>query len=925
MSEVMLRINACTSADGAKRYYTESHYIEGKHTRLDYYAEKDKAIGIWGGTAAGKLGLSDGIRKQDFDAVCDNKRPDNDEALTGRTNLNRRVGYDFTFNASKSISLAYAFGDKEQKREISNAFQDSVRETMSQIEKEMLTRVRAKGENYDRLTGNMLWGEFTHYTTRPVKNIPDPHLHIHCFVPNATYCKKEKKWKAGQFGQIKQDGAYYQAYFHSALAKNLQEAGYNIRRTKNGIEIKEVSDDLIKKFSNRTKQIEEHAEKFKITDIKAKSKIGENTRARKQGAISEREQLIEWKKRLSIQEQQIFKNLKTDNTDVLKPTNSKIIKQHIDYAINHHLERKSVVSDKEVLAMAIKQSSCVASPQEIIAGFNKHGNIISVKDGDRNLVTTKEALKEEKKLIANANSFRGSIKPINTEYKIQNEKLNEQQKRAVQHALNTKDGLIIISGKAGVGKTTLMREVKAGIQLSGKKIFSFAPSANASRNVQRSEGFADADTVASLIQNKERQSQFRKQIIWIDEAGQLSNKAMNRIFDIAKEQNARIILSGDTRQHNSIERGDALRIIQKYSAVKSIYINNIIRQKNKEYRNAVKLLSKGNIEKGFDKLIESDSLHEIEKANDRVKAVAIDYINSSGWGKQRDVLVVSPTHKEGLRVTKEIRHQLKQKELLGKEDREFNTLRKLPFTEVEKKDIDNYQVGQVLTFHQHAKGVKAGSKLTVHEIYNGNIIAKNKDDILIEIPLKNTKRYSIYERQKNYFTKGDKLRITNNGKSINGGNIYNGSTYYVNGFDKLGNIKLSNGALLSKNYGHFTQGYVTTSHSSQGKTADKVIISQSSQSFKASSLEQFYVSVSRGKNAVSIYTDNKQNLLNAVKQSTHRLSGMELIGGGKYITQIINNYRQLKNKIGASIDNRISKIRTHEIPRQNITRPGRTR
>jgi hypothetical protein len=100
--------------------------------------------------------------------------------------------------------------------------------------------------------------------------------------------------------------------------------------------------------------------------------------------------------------------------------------------------------------------------------------------------------------------------------------------------------------------------------------------------------------------------------------------------------------------------------------------------------------------------------------------------------------------------------------------------------------------------------------------------------------------------------------------------------YNVSGFDKFGNINLSNGSSITKDYGHINLGYVLTSQASQGKTVDKVIISQSSLSFRASSQEQFYVSVSRGKQAVAIYTDSKADLLRAVSQSGERRSAIEL-------------------------------------------------
>lgn len=226
----MLRITVSKSASGAKKYYSDSYYKEGKEKRLEYYSDKLETIGKWGGKASEKLGLGSEIHKADFDALCDNKRPDNGRSLTGRTKDGRRVGYDFTFNASKSISLAHTFGSDEDRKAIEKAFMDSVRITMSELEKNMQARVRDNGKDENRQTGNIIYGEFTHYTTRPIDGVPDPHLHAHCFVFNATFDKESDKWKAGQFGQIVQDAPYYESYFHAQLAQHLEKVGYQVEQ-----------------------------------------------------------------------------------------------------------------------------------------------------------------------------------------------------------------------------------------------------------------------------------------------------------------------------------------------------------------------------------------------------------------------------------------------------------------------------------------------------------------------------------------------------------------------------------------------------------------------------------------------------------------------------------------------------------------------
>jgi ATP-dependent exoDNAse (exonuclease V) alpha subunit len=87
---------------------------------------------------------------------------------------------------------------------------------------------------------------------------------------------------------------------------------------------------------------------------------------------------------------------------------------------------------------------------------------------------------------------------------------------------------------------------------------------------------------------------------------------------------------------------------------------------------------------------------------------------------------------------------------------------------------------------------------------------------------------------------------------------------------------LGNGWTVSKDYGFLAHGYVVTSHASQGKTVKRVIIGQSADSMRAASREQFYVSVSRGRERATIFTDDKKALLEAVSRSDDRVAATEL-------------------------------------------------
>lgn len=860
----MLRMVQSNSAAAAKSYYAEGL------SREDYYSEGQEIVGAWGGQLATALGLTGQVDKAGFDALCDNVNPATGERLTARTKGARRVGYDINFHCPKSVSVLYALTSDDT---ILTAFRESVRDTMREMETAMQTRVRSAGRSEDRATANMAWAEFVHFTARPVRGVPDPHLHAHCFTFNATLDREEGKIKAGQFGSIKRDAPYYEAGFHARLAGRLSALGYGIERTAKGWEVLGVPASLIDKFSRRTAEIEAHAKAKGIMDAKRKDAIGARIRAGKRRGLTKDDLKAEWSARLDEGEAGALRRAKGQG---MTPHVSDAAA--FEYALAHAFERSSVVSEKRLMAEALRRGVGSVTVEGITKQAAQAGLLSRLIEGQK-FSTTRGVLAEEQAMIALARSERGAHRPLASRYQVMASGLSEEQQKAVRHILRSRDGVIGVRGGAGVGKTSLMREAVAGIESSGKQVFTFAPSAQASRGVLRAEGFGEADTVASLLANKDTQAKIAGQVVWVDEAGLVGAATMRNLLALAKEKQARVILSGDVRQHGAVERGDALRIIEENGGLVSAEVRDIKRQRG-TYKEAVAAISRGDVACGFDTL---ESMGAVVEAGDgeRHKLLAADYLQAVKEGKT--ALVVSPTHAEGRKVTEAIRGELKRAGRIGRGEKPFLQCRNLSLTEAERGDIKNYQPGYIVQFHQNVKGFTNGEKLTVkgRDGRGVNVTRANGESALL--PLSEAKKFSVYDAGQLPLAAGDKLRITQNGFTLSeknrakGHRLNNGAVYEVEGFTKAGDIKLTNGWVVAKDYGHLAHGYVATSHGAQGTTVDRVLIAQSSASLPASSREQFYVSVSRGREGVKLYTDDKSALLEAVGASSARLSAVDLV------------------------------------------------
>lgn len=869
----MLRIIASQSVKQAKSYYTVGLKQEALgRGQGKYYLDEQEQIGEWRGQGAERLNLKGRVDQKAFEQLCDNINPTSGRRLTVRTKQNRRVGYDFNFHCPKSVSVVQALTGDER---ILSAFQKSVTETMEEIEDAVSARVRTGGATGDRWTGNLIWGEFTHFTARPVAGKPDPHLHSHCFAFNATWDWTEKKWKAGEFGQIKHDGPYYESLFLASLGKRLSDLGYSVERTKSNFEIRGVPQSLIKKFSQRTQQIEEKA--VGITDPKVRSALGARTRAKKVKRIMT-DLKDEWMARLTSEEQQAIARLYEASRRGGYRLNQLTPRQAMDFALEHCLENASVVSEKKLIETALRHGMGQVEVSEVKRERFRSGIVNRDLDG-QSYCTTHEILGEEWACVQYVKDGRGMCSPLNPDdYLFSNQKLSDEQKGVVRHVIGSRDRVIAIRGAAGTGKTTMMQEAVKAIESGGRKVFTFAPSAEASRGVLRKEGFGNAQTVAHLLENSSLQEQVQGQVLWIDEAGLLSSRQMRGIFDLAKERQCRVVLSGDTLQNTPVERGDALRILELHAGIESASLTVNRRQKGEKHREAVACLRQGRSAEGLKKLEELNALVEISSDTERYQRLSEDYVQAV-IGK-KEVIVVSPTHAEGLKVTQSIRERLRQVGKIGIQETPISKLQDLHWSVAQRREAHLYQEGMEVQFHREAKGFDRGERAKVTgRDDTGRVWIKNTLGEKKQLPLDQPGHYQVYEIQNLGVAVGDKIRITRNGQTLDGHALSNGQVYQIKGLTPEGDLRLANHWVIPKNYGHLAHGYCVTSYTSQGKTVDEVLIAQASQSSRAAFREQFYVSASRFRESIRIYTDDKEALGSSIVKSCRRVSALDLIKG----------------------------------------------
>jgi len=868
----MLTIRAMSGGVG----YAQRHL---EHS--DYYDEHRRVQGEWQGRGAELLGLSGDVTREQFEAVRESLHPETGEYLRPRHSADRvsvdgteqskaRSLYDLTFSAPKSVSIqAMVAGDER----LIAAHDEAVRSTLAEAESHVATRVRLHAANEDRMTGNWIVATYRHDASREL----DPQLHTHAVAANLTYDGVEGRWKALQASGLYERRAYLTEVYRNTLAHEVRSLGYEIETRRDsrgrnlGFEIRGISDDLQEKYSQRSVQRDQAIDEFtkqngrRPTDNEVTILVRE-TRADKLSEISTEQVRQQQQARLSPEEQRSLERLQQNSLEHRQNMPDEISRAHdsLQYAKEHLFERRSVVHDYELLAEALQHGRGhvdLGQLRGLLRVEQSQGGLIHA--GNR--LATRDSLDREQRMVALVDKNIGQYGRLGGTYEFHpDEHLRDEQKLAVQQILDSRDFAINLRGAAGTGKTVTLQEIDRGLREAGRNVTAIAPTRSAVEELQK-VGFRDAMTVSRLLEDESAQAALRGRVLIVDEAGMISGRQMDGILQLADQQQARILFSGDTRQIQSVEDSDALRILERESQIKSVSLTGVQRQSNAVYRDAIQTLRESP-KQGFEKLERLGALHEVSFA-ERGRAVA-DLYREMTADPSRKILVVAPTHEEINRVTRAIRDDLSERGHLGPSvgmDRHVP----LQWTEAQKRDLSNYREGHVLLVHRTARGMDKHEALTASEVRTDVLVARNTRGEERTFTPVQTRSFSVQELRPIEVAAGDRLLLTGNRRDADF-RATNGELVQVHNVMN-GRIELEDGRAMPENYRQFDHGYAVTAHRSQGKTVDGVILSADSMK-----QELFYVGASRGRSDIAIVTSDREQLRESLGISSARPSAMEL-------------------------------------------------
>jgi conjugative relaxase-like TrwC/TraI family protein len=866
------------------REYFEEHLCVG-----DYYDEGQRVAGEWLGLGAQRLGLAGKVRSDDFLRLCENQHPSSGETLTQRLNTtrteggenaaNRRIFFDFTFSPPKSVSIAGFLGKDER---ILQAHARAVRTALAEFESFAATRIRVGGAQTDRLTGNFAAAMFTHDTSRAL----DPHLHTHCIVFNATFDAAENRWKALQNYELLRARKFAENAYYHEFARELRSFGYRIRNLPRGdFQVVGVPEELCQRFSKRDAEIDkalakllaDHPELGGANIAGLRAKLATEKRTRKQKDLSRDELRQLWEAQLSKSEQVALRKLSEQPQNNTKEEKRVSVGESVQWAEEHLFDRNSVVLECQLWQEALGRARGENFSVSELKDFTQRRGYIrdAARPGE---VTLREVLLREWEIVQTAKDGVGDCLPLVANPRPANPQLDDEQRKALDALLRSTNGVSVFRGGAGTGKSFVLRELVDQIRQSGRSLVVLAPQRQQVVEMEKA-GFPSPRTVANFLIKRELPD---SAVIVVDEAGQIGGRQMLELVRLIHERHGRLVLSGDTRQHGAVEASDSLLAIERHAGVKPVELQKIRRQDPslgrdveerkhiRMYRKAVESAAAGKLDDSFERL---DKMGAIVASGlgEQADNLADEYLRLAE--QNASAIVVSQTWGEVHRVNSRVREALKGKGLVGAADSAVQALERIDLTNAQKRDERFYPTDAVIVFNQKVRDAAPGAK--------GKLVGILKTSVLVEVSGKFVTvsnrlldRLTVCQTRELSVANGDRLLLKANRKLTSGGRVTNGELVTVKSVRADGGVELTDGRVLDKSFREFLPGYAVTSYSSQGKTVDYVLFSDSTVK-PATNAQQWYVTISRGRRGIRIFTPDKQQLRENVIRSGHRPLAME--------------------------------------------------
>jgi conjugative relaxase-like TrwC/TraI family protein len=846
--------------------------LERYHSKDNYYSQGE-GLGNsqWCGEFAEAQGLTGVIKSEDWKQACKGKDPQGKELR--RKQMNSRAGWDITLSACKSASLKALV---DQDPIVLSAHQEAVLQTVQYIESYCIyAQVKINGQLTREQTQKGQFSLFEHDDNRN----QEPQLHTHVVILNQTLCADGKSRTLDSrelFIQKKTIGAYYDHCF----ANQLQKKGFELEWTSDHtFEIKGYQKDQLEAFSGRRQQIREYLEQQNIS-------LAQATAEQKAIACLEsRPVKIHKLQPIDHELQRQAWQQESDRLGIIHPQPSaqfqqlyelnphpgslhQVIKDGIESATAYQV----AVTRQELLRHCLRQAQAHYSPIEVEQALDQSPDLVTTLDGRW---TTTRTLDREQFVVTSANQGQNTQSPLNDAEIVtaiaQRYELNEGQTAGLKHIATSTDFITLLQGNAGVGKTYTLKAFRDCLPPDQRdKLRGLAPSVATAETLTQDTDIPAATVDRYLFSTPDPAS--AGDILLVEEAGMLSVQQMEQLIQKAQDTQSRLILVGDTKQLSSIEAGAPFRLLQTRSDLKTVTIEQNLRQKAPHLFIAADLAAQRRTDEAISVLERCHCIHEIPVSQERNRTVVSQYLDRTPQ-EQAQTLILCDTNSDRRDITAQIRAAYVAEGRLGETSQ---TIQILYPKHLDKQAIAqgyNYQPGDVIRFWRTTQALP-DAYYRVMEVKDQSLILKDRRGQQKELMLNRHKEREVFQCQTLELREGDRLRFTRNHRQWQ---QTNGQPYTIEALNPDGTIAIRTKGqrytVTADQLLHSDYAYCRTVYSAQGWTSKAAIWAPG----YTPGQEQTYVALTRAQEHLEIITLDRAAFIASATQSRGQENATELL------------------------------------------------
>jgi ATP-dependent exoDNAse (exonuclease V) alpha subunit len=418
--------------------------------------------------------------------------------------------------------------------------------------------------------------------------------------------------------------------------------------------------------------------------------------------------------------------------------------------------------------------------------------------------------------------------------------------------------------------------IRSAAESQGYQVEGFAPTSRAARQLNDA-GIESGTLQGFLARTANPDLREQRHFYLVDESSLASTNQM-REFLSRLGPDDRVLLIGDIRQHQGVEAGRPFEQLQE-AGMRTARLDEIVRQQDPALKSAVELLATGQVSAALDALQEQGRAKEIPNAEHRIRTIAKSYVESP-----QNTLIVSPDNASRHELNLAVRQELKATGALAPEDRNFRVLvQRQDMTGAERSWASHYGIGDVVRYARGSKAIGIGaaayaSVVAINPSANELTVKKANGKLATYDPRRLT-GVSVYQEIQREFSVGERIQFTAPDKSLGVANRDMATIEAIHADDRL-SIRLANNRQIEFNpneHRHLDHGYAVTSHSSQGLTAERVLVHADTRVHPDLLNSRFgYVSISRASREATLFTDDMAKLAPQLGADGSKTSALEV-------------------------------------------------